>query len=268
MRWSRVLAVAIAAVATPALAQDKDDLRFCPSRPSLAEGACTIDPGHVMVELSAFDWTLDKQPDSREDTILTGDVQIRLGLTSSSELQVNWTAYGHDRRRDTASGLVDSSASVGDVRIAFRQNLRHPDGKGFSVAIEPYVTLPTGGRAIGAGTWGGGVTMPVGFDLSDAVNLQFTGSLSAVPDEDRRGRHFAYSGDWGVAVQLGEKFDLVTEVQVTADQDPAGHNTQSVGAVSLAYKPTRRLQFDVLVGHGLNRDTPDLRILTGGAILF
>ncbi|MBN8808374.1 MAG: hypothetical protein J0I47_09090 [Sphingomonas sp.] len=50
--------------------------------------------------------------------------------------------------------------------------------------------------------------------------------------------------------------------------NPAGHTTQSIAAVSLAFLPKKRMQLDVLVGAGLNHDTPDVRIVTGGAILF
>jgi hypothetical protein len=260
----RELALVALLAATPAWAQD--DPRFCVNRPSLVDTPCTVEPGHVLVEIGAVDWTLDRQGRSREDTIEIGDVQARIGFAGHAELQLGWTAYGHDRQRGPSS--VETANGVGDVRIGVRRNLVHPDGKGFSVALEPYVTAPAGGRAIGAGDWGYGLVVPTNFDLSDRLSFQVMGSVDAAVDEDRSGRHLSYSGDWGLGYELTDALIAVAEVQVVADTDPSGHRTQSTAAVSLAVQPSKRTQLDVLVGAGLNRDTPDLRLGFGGAVLF
>lgn len=264
-----ILALALLGAAAPALAQSDDDgPRFCPTRPSLGESGCTTEPGHVHVEASAVDWTKDETADSREDTVLVGDFQLRFGLTDTSELQVAWTPYGHDRVRDKNTGLIDSAARVGDVRIGLRQNLRNPDGKGLSFAIEPSVTLPIGRQPIGAGTWGAGLVVPVTYDLSDALNVQLTNDVEAAPDQDGEGRHFLVNEVVGLSLDVTKKVTLNAELQVTQDNDPAGHETRAVAAGSVAWQPFKRFQLDALVGVGLNRDTPDLEILTGGAIEF
>ena len=154
------------------------------------------------------------------------------------------------------------------MRLGLRRNLLHPDGKGVSFALEPYVTAPVGGRAIGAGDWGFGVLLPANVDLSDKVSFQFTGSVDAAVDQDRSGRHLSYSGDWGLGFDLSDRVTTVAEIQVVADEDPSGRTTQSVAALSLAWQPTKRTQLDLLAAAGLNRDTPDLELGLGGAILF
>jgi hypothetical protein len=260
----RLLALVALIAATPAWAQDEP--RFCVNRPSLVDTPCTVEAGHVLVEIGALDWTLDKQGRSREDTVEIGDVQARIGFAEHAELQLSWTAYGHDRQR--APSGVERADGVGDVRIGLRRNLVHPDGKGVSVALEPYVTAPVGGRAIGSGDWGYGLVVPTNFDLSDKLSFQVMGSIDAAVDEDRSGRHLSYSGDWGLGYELADNLIAVAEVQVVADADPTGHRTQSTAALSLAVQPSKRTQLDVLVGAGLNRDTPDLLLGFGGAVLF
>jgi hypothetical protein len=261
---TRALVVAALLAATPAWADD--DPRFCVNRPSIVDTPCTVEPGRVLLEVGAVDWTLDKQHRTREDTIQIGDMQARIGFADHAEFQLSWTAYAHDRLRTT--GMVSTAEGVGDVRLAVRRNLVHPDGSGFSVALEPYVTVPVGGRAIGAGEWGFGAALPLNYDLSDRAALQFTGSLDAVPDQDRSGRHFSSSGAVGLSYELLTSVFAVGEVQVTADDDPIGHTTQSVAAASLAWQPTKVTQLDLFVGAGLNRDTPDVQVAVGGAILF
>ena len=265
---TRFLPFATLLLAAPALAQGDDGPRFCPNRPSLGESGCTTEPGHVQLEMSAVDWTRDETRDARDDTVLVGDVQARFGLTPTAELQVSWTPYGHDRTRDRLAGGVDRRSDVGDVQVALRQNLRHPDGKGLSLGIEPSVTLPVGRRPIGAGTWGAGLVIPVTYDLTERLNLGLTNDVEAAPDDDGDGRHFLAQATIGLGYDLTERLTAVAELQVTQDNDPDGHRTQALAAGSIAWQPTRRLQLDVLVGAGLTRDTPDLRVLTGGAVVF
>ena len=262
----RLAPLALALLAASAWAQESP--RFCPTRPSLGESGCTTEPGHVHLEGSLVDWTKDEDASWRDDTVLVGDFQARFGLTRSAELQVAWTPNGHDRTRDKASGAIDRAQGAGDVRIGLRRNLKNPDGMGLSFAIEPSVTLPVGKRPIGARDWGAGVVVPVTFDLSDKLNLALTNDVEAAPDEDGKGRHFLLNEVVGLGYDLSDKVTAVAEVQVVRDNDPLGHETQAFAAASLAWQPTKRTQLDVLVGAGLNRAAPDLRILTGGAVLF
>ncbi len=253
--------------ATPAFAQ-ADEPRFCPNRPSLGASACTTEPGKVQVELSGVDWQRDDTADSREDTVITGDLLVRFGLGAQTEAQVEWAGYGHVRTRDKATGAVDTQSGAGDIRLALRQNLKSPDGSGLSYGVEPFVTLPVGRAPIGDGDWGAGVMVPVTYDLTEKWNLAFTGQAEAAPDEDRDGRHLAYSGIIGLGYALDKKWTAVAELSVARDDDPVEAHTEIVAAGSLAWQPRTGLQLDMLGTAGLNHDAPDFRLVTGGAILF
>lgn len=263
----RLALVAALLFSVPAHAQDEGP-RFCPNRPDLGQSACTTDPGRVLFEISAVDWTLAKDDATREDRLLAGDFQARFGLTATSELQIAWSPYGHVRTRDRATGATERSGRVGDVVIGFRQNLRNPDGNGLSYSIQPQVSLPVGRAPVGAGTWGAGLVVPLNYDLSGAAMIGLTSEIEAAPDEDGRGRHFAISETLGLGYELSDRLTAIAEIQIEQDNDPAGHETRALAAGSLAWQPRHGLQFDVLVGAGLTRDFDDVRILTGGAILF
>ena len=255
----------LALMAAPVLA---DEPRFCPNRPDLGSSACTTDPGHVQVEVSAVDWTKDDTADAREDRVLVGDLLARFGVGPTTEVQVGWTPFGHVRERDMASGMVEQTDGVGDVRLAVRQNLRGPDGKGLSFGLEPFVTLPVGRYPIGRGDWGAGVVLPVSYDLGQATNVAFTGTAEALPDEDGDGRHLSLTGIVGFGVELSEQLQAVAELSVQRDDDPGGHRTLTLAAGSVAWQPAKTLQLDLLVAAGLNDDTPDLRLSIGGATVF
>jgi hypothetical protein len=248
-----------------ACAQQRD---LCSQRPGLGTPACTVDPGHLLVETGLADWTREHDEDERQDTVLIGATLARLGIGEMTELQLGWTPYGHQRTRDRLDGTVERKGGTGDVTLGLKQNLANPDGHGFSVAVLPSVSLPVGHEPIGAGDWGTSVLVPVTYDLSDAVQLEFTPEVDAAVDDDGHGRHLAYSGVAGVEWDVVESVELVGEVQALRDRDPTGHTTAWLAALSAAWQPSHRLQLDLGAATGLNHDAPDLRVYTGIVALF
>lgn len=262
MRTFLYLAVLIAA---PAAAQDRD---LCADRPGLGTPPCTVAPGKVMVEVGLVDWTLDRQPDTRTDTLLAGDTLVRFGVADHAELRIGWTAFGHVRERDRLTGAIDTMAGVGDVTVAANRNLVNPDGSGTSISLLPYATLPTGGSAIGAGDWGAGMLIPVSVELGGGVKLGLTPEIDAAVDDDRHGRHLAYGSVVGLGVDLSDAVSAAGEAQVIRDRDPGDHSTQALAGLSLGWQPGRDTQLDVGTNIGLNRASPDVELYVGVARRF
>ena len=257
-------AAALLTVAGPARAGRLRDL--CPDRPGLGTPACTMDPGHVMVELGLGDWSLTRQGGEREDDLSTGDLLVRYGLGSSLELQLGWTAYSHVRTRSGTT--VAHRSGAGDLFVALRRNLSNPDGSGFSAALMPYATLPTGRDGIGAGDWGAGLLVPMSYRLDRLVTLDLTAEADAAVDADGHGRHFAYSAIAGVDLNLTDRIGAAAELEVARDEDPAGHATQALAGLSLDWSPNDDVQFDVGTNVGLNREAPDVEVYFGVARRF
>ena len=244
----------------PASAQDKPR-DYCPARPGLGSPACTIDAGRVSVETSLAEWTLDKQGGDRTDSVLIGDTLVRIGLTDTIEAQIGWTPVGFVRER--SGGAVDRATRVGDVMLGLKANLANPDGSGFSAAVQPFVTLPVGRQPVGAGDWGAGVVVPLTYDLSKTVNVQFVPEIDAAVNESGHGRHFAASAVVGVAVELSDKLTVELEDQLLRDADPMGKTWQDKAALSFAYKVGDDFQLDIGGIAGLNRDAPDVELIAG-----
>jgi hypothetical protein len=266
----RAIASALLAAAPLLLAAGTaraEDLRdFCPDRPGLGTPACTMDKGHVAVELGLGDWTLTRQGGDREDDTATGDLLVRYGFTSSLEMQVGWTAYAHVRTR--SGNLIARDGGTGDVFVALRQNLHNPDGSGFSIALMPYATLPTGSDGIGAGDWGAGLLVPMSYELPHGLALGLTAEADAAVDADGNGRHFAYSAILGLDVPLADKLGATAELSAGRDEDPSGHSTQLLAGLSAGWTPNDNLQLDIGVNAGLNRDSPDVELYFGVARRF
>lgn len=262
-RW---LALALLALPAAAAAQE-DDPRFCPTRPSLGGSSCTTEPGRVHMEMSLIDWQREDHGDGRDDRIITADLLTRFGIGSKTEVQLGFDAFGHDRER-TPSGSVDRLDDVGDVTIALRQHLAGEEGKRFSAGIQPFVTLAVGKAPVGAGDWGAGMIVPVQYDLTKKLAVQFTAEGDAAVNESGQGRHLAYSGIGGLRYKLTDMVNLVAELDLERDDDPMGHETHALAAWSVAWRPTKRFQLDTQVIAGLNSHSPNFRLVAGGAALF
>lgn len=252
--------------ASPAAAGELRDL--CPDRPGLGTPPCTIDPGHVVVELGIVDWTRDRTPEAREDALLAGDWLVRFGLTENVEAQLGLQSYGHVRTRDRGSGVVTKTGGVGDAVVAIRANLQNPDGSNLSYAIMPFATIPLGNTPIGAGDWGMGLLLPVSYALSDNVSLALTPSVEAAVDEDGSGPHLAFGSVLGLGFALGETISASAEISIARDQDPDGSATEALAGLSFGWQPDKAMQYDAGINLGLNRNSPDAQIYIGIARRF
>jgi hypothetical protein len=241
---------------------------FCPDRPGLGTPPCTIDAGRAAVELGLADWTLERSPEARVDTVEAGQLLVRFGLNESLEAQIGWTAFGHVRERDRVGGSVARTSGVGDVTVALRQNLANPDGSGLSAAVMPYATLPTGNDAIGAGDWTAGLLVPLSYELGGDVQLGLTGRVEAAADEDRDGRHLAYGGVAGLSLPLSKALEATFEVAATRDNDPSGHATEWLAGLSAGWMAQDDLQLDAGVNIGLDSTAADLQLYLGIAKRF
>jgi hypothetical protein len=262
----RSLAFALALLAAQAAAQGAQR-DFCPDRPGLGTPPCIIDKGDADLELGLLDWSLEREAGTRTDTFELGDTLVRYGLTGDLEMQVGWTALGIVRMRDP-SGAVTHETGTGDVRLALRRSLAHPDGEGFSIAVMPYVDLPTGGRAIGAGTWGAGLLLPMSRQLKSGIQLDFTGEIDAAPDEDRHGRHLAYSGIAGLDLPLPAKVTATFELEAARDEDPSGATNRLRGALAVGWMARDDLQLDAGGAARLAGSAPSVELYVGVAKRF
>lgn len=267
MRWLALVPLALPAIAW---AQEPGP-RFCPNQPSLESSACTTEPGRVHLEVSAVDWTLERDGDERRDSFLFGDFQARFGVGPATEVQLSWTPIGHVRERPGAR-----STGIGDVRLAVRQNLRNPDGSGLSYGLEPFVTLPVGGQTVGQGTWGAGLVLPVTYEVRDGLTLGITTELDASPDEDRhrdqhwdrQGRHFGANIVTGASLDLSSELSVTAEAEWMTDDDPAGHEQRWLAATGVQYRYARTRALFVEAVAGLNREAPDVQLYCGISALF
>lgn len=254
--------VLIAALTAPAHAEERD---FCANRPGLNTPACTLAPGELMAEVGVLTWNHQEDAASRDDTLTVGDTTLRIGLTERSELQLGFTLYVHDRQRDKLSGSVSAASSTGDATIAWRRGIAGPNGQ---VALQAYLTLPVGRSPGGAGDWGAGILVPMGFDLGHGFQVELTPEADAAVNSSGSSRHLALGGAAGLSHPLAKSIELTVEAKVFRDLDPSGPETQAEAAVSFAWQTGKMLQLDVELDQRLAGGVPNHSFKFGFAKRF
>ena len=267
---SILAASALDLASSPASAQHDVPLRdFCADRPGKGTPSCVLDQGRWQVELGLFDGARQSDATTKIETWDAGDLFIRYGLTSLTELQLGVTTWNRERTTDRATGARDTAEGIGDLSIGLRHSLKNPDGSGLSVALSGFVTAPTGARAIRADGFEGGVLLPVSIPLNDDWSLSLTPEFDWVSNSDGDGRHAAYTMVAGVGRGFGQ-WNLDAEIWISHDDDPIDAVTQSTFDLTAVWTPPSLpdAQIDFGLNFGLNNDSPDVEFGVGVARRF
>lgn len=248
--------------AWPASAAERD---FCAARPGQATPPCTLEPGRIMAEVGVADWIHEHDTAENIDTVLLGEALFRAGLSQRAEVQIGWTPQGFVRQRDNANGNTSREHGSGDVTLAVQRGLGRVGGP---AAIRLFVTVPTGSGPLAAGDWGGGAMVPLAFNLSDRLEVDFTPEVDAAVNASGNGRHIAYGSVAGFGLDLHHHLSLAVDAALFRDRDPGGASSRATASTSLAWMAGRNLQLDVGVVAGLNGAMPDKEAYFGLARRF
>lgn len=264
MRSALALAGALAALvaAAPAHAAELRDL--CPDRPAKGTAPCTVDQGHLQLEVDLADLTRDRTDGARTLTGVWAAPTLKYGMADDLDLEAAWTPYERLSVHEPA-GARSHVAGAGDLILKAKLNPTGNPKAGPSVAIIPFLKAPTAAHAIGNGAWEEGVLGAFATDLPAGWSLNLTSEVDRLRNDSGAGRHAAASTSVGLTHGLGSGVSVTGEVWGQKSWDPGGHQRQASADVALAWTPAGRadLQIDLGVNVGVNRHTPDTQAYLG-----
>ena len=245
----------------PALAAPKADLSpLCTDRPTKSTGPCTVDSGHWQVETDLADLTLQKLDGVKTRASVAVSPTLKFGLTPTLDLELNPSPY---LASTTSTGGVRTSLSGwGDTSLRLKSAIAL--GKA-SVAISPFIKLPTARKGLGNGKVEGGVIIPIQFALSDTLQLLFDPEVDALENDKGDGRHLNLAGLVSLTKAVSSSTSLSAELWGASNVDPSGAIRQVSLDLGVAWIPAwnSNLQWDTGVNLGLNRETPQQQVYVG-----
>jgi hypothetical protein len=239
-------------------AASAQDAPICTDRPTKSNAVCTVLQGAWQVEADGVNWTRNKVGGVKADTTAIAATTLKVGLTDKSDLQVTWTPYVEARTR--GPGVDDKLDGVGDIWVRYKAQV-YAQGKA-TIALIPYVKVPTARRGLGNDKVEGGVALPVSFAL-DGAALTFNPQVDLLLDGDGSGRHAGVTNTINLARPVTSKLTLIGELWTFTNFDPADTVTQFSADIAAAYLVTPTLQLDGGANFGLNRNTPDVQLYVG-----
>jgi hypothetical protein len=191
-------------------------------RPDTTESPFTVDAGRVQVETNVFAFARSR-PD--EDGVVTDSYElvnanVRIGITSETEIGFVWQSYGIARSRhgDPMTSFRDDG--IGGLDVRGKVNLWGNDAFAkpgdTALALLPFLTLPTDDdNGISPEDVEGGLLVPLAVNLPRGFGLGINAGVLRLKDDDASGYHTDYvataalSYEWSDA--LGTYYEVATQ---------------------------------------------------------
>ncbi len=237
---------------------------FSPDRPLNAISPFTVDPGRVQIESDLANVMQSRDHGATTTTWQFADPELRVGLTSSLEFDLLTAGLMSDRTADNRTGrITDKDVGTGAVTLQARYNVFGNDEGKATLALAPFIALPSGDPHFGNQRIIGGVLAPLSLKLPNDFTLELQSEVQAM----RSGTGPAFASFTNVAnlshpVPGVDGLTASVELTSVVNADRATPNTDTF-ETAIAYLVTPDTQLDLGGFLGLNRAAPDLQVAGG-----
>jgi Putative MetA-pathway of phenol degradation len=242
--------------------------KFAPDRPTKGFSVRTVDAGHVEVELDTFNETYSRYLGVITHSIQTLDPNVRIGITNSTEFEIQFNGLQSSRSESYSGALVTQGTGFGDVVLRTKMNLFGNDDGPVGLAIIPYVKVPSSAPVISNGAVEGGLIVPLALRLPQDYLITLMTEVDALKD-DLNHREANFVNLVGVSHPLPgiEGANAMVELfsSVGADRATSPIYTFDLG---MNFRLDKHTFFDVGLNLGLNSAAPKVQIYTGISARF
>jgi hypothetical protein len=236
---------------------------LCTDRPTKSTSPCTVDAGHFQLESDIFNETVDHSGGVTATTRLFTSPTLKLGLTHTVDVEVNFTPYERVSVRD--HGVTTTAAGFGDIYLKAKVSLLGDDGGKLGLGLVPYLKVPTASGGVGNGAVEGGLIAPVSITLPQSWSLVIDPEVDVLENASGLGHHANAAGLISLSKGVTSQVTLSAELWSDVNWDPAGRVTQVSADLGGAWIPksSPNLQFDGGFNFGLNHNTPGVQGYVG-----
>lgn len=220
-------------------------------RPNVTETPYTIEAGHLQYEADFVNYETHRTDEMLKHTWLVNQANLKLGLLRNTALQLIVQTYGKEISQDLATGDKQASHGFGDLTIRVKQNLLgNYDGK-FSLAVMPYIKLPTN-RYTDNKSYEEGLMVPMAIKLADdwKIGLQVEGDR--LKDDEGDEMHTELLQSIVLSHLLFKKLEIMGETYYSYNFKD--HHMLNFVNAALEYEIVRDVKIDAGLNYGLQHD--------------
>jgi hypothetical protein len=275
-----LLAFSLILCAAPAFADEagQPDRPDPSDRPGKASGPITVEKGHFEVESDFVNYTHDHAVNSSNSTqtYVVADPLLKYGLTENTDIEVQLGGYQWDSVKDRSAGTRQSGRGFGDTTFRVKSNLMGNDGQGLALALLPYVKVPMADQSLRDAGFAnnrieGGLAVPMSYNLPYDFVVGYQAEWAGIKNADDGNYHANIINIASIGHDVPGVKDLgaLAEIysNVTTSKSPNDPNIYT-GDFALTYQLTPKTVIDVETDIGLNREAPDLQLISGISYLF
>lgn len=181
-------------------------------------------------------------------------------------------AVPYEWSRVKENGIAVSDVDgVGDVNLELKWRFFEKDG--FSLAIKPSVSFPSGNesKGLGAGKVGYGATVVASHEFDPFavhLNLGYSHTRFALEEDRDANRSDIWHASLAGTAEVLEGLQLVTNVGLETNPDKASDTPPAFAIAGAIYSLTDAVDVDLGVKFGLTKPETDLSLLAGLAVRF
>jgi hypothetical protein len=244
----------------------RDQMReLSTDRPDQTESPYTVDAGHWQFEFDFANYTLDREDGVRTRTLNVAPVNVKLGLTNSTDVQFVFDSYSREQIK--TGGATDTTEDWGDLTVRLKHNFWGNDGGSTAFAAMPFVKAPLHLGDAGNDHVEGGLILPLSIDLAEGWGLGLMTEFDVLSDSDDDGHHL----EWINTVVLGR--DLTSELGAyleffSAHSYEDGSEWMAQASLGFTYAFGPDIQLDAGCNFGVTRSAPDAQPFAGLSLRY
>ena len=219
-------------------------------RPNITETPHTVDAGHFQYEADLYKNRRETSEESHQHKYVINQANLKFGLLRNTALQVIVQSYARETSRDLASGERQTGSGFGDITIRLKQSLLGNYKGNFSIALMPYIKLPTN-RFSDNQKYEEGLIVPMLLKLPNDWKIGFQVEGDYLKDDDVQARHAEMLQSMVVSHVFFKKLEVFGETYYTYDFKDR-HTNNFVDA-AIEYEVHHDVKIDAGINYGLQK---------------
>ncbi len=243
------------------------------AHPLITDDTCTQGKGRYQIEInSAF--SSDKESVngiSAEESERTIAAVLSCGISDHIDVVVGLPRHSYTIKEE---GITKASEhGIGDMTVELKWRFIDADANGFSLALKPGLSLPTGNeqKGTGNGAVSGGVALIAthqGAIGAVHCNLAYRRNAYTIEEHKEAARNDIWHASLAAEINLTENLRSVVDIGIETNEERAQHTHPSFLLGGLIYSVSENLDLDLGVKGGINDAETDTAVLAGVAARF
>lgn len=234
-------------------------------RPDQTESPYTVDAGRFQLEMDVVHHTRDHDTsgggDVRTTTWSVAPMNLKLGLTPRTDLQLMLDPWVRVKTEDRGAGTTATATGFGDVTTRLKINCWGNDGGPTAFAVMPFVKWPLSASGLRNGDTEGGLIFILGYELPAGWGSAVMTECDFVSD-GAGGRDTEWLNSITFSRDLTSRLAFYVEFVAVTGTAP-GFKWQGQVDGGFTYALGRGAQLDVGCNFGVTRSAPDLQPFLG-----